>query len=203
MASVDYAALDDLIRRVNELAHPDPRPLLTVWKDRIVTGNRDGILARTDGNGQPLRDAQYRPKPSARAWTAADQAEHLRTTHLRHRAPIAAGHGDGLSPAQYRQLSGPGLAPRGANSRVITHLATEQGYDTANQVYFVSANWFDVVSSTGVQFLLAHFTGAATGRNHATILPVRDLRGIRPWTQTAMLGDVTRWGETLVQVTFA
>src|SRR5947209_6256359 len=77
-------------------------------------------------------------------------------------------------------LGGPPLAPRGASSRVITNLFTQHGRDPADNTWFAEGAWFEVVSTRGIPFLMAHFTGAATGRGHRVKLPVRDLRGVRP-----------------------
>ena len=84
-------------------------------------------------------------------------------------------------------------------SRVITNLYTQQGYDGTRGVFFAIGAWKDVVSKNGVQFLIAHFTGADTGRFK---LKVRDLRGIRPADQGGFLDDLEAWGVAHTQATF-
>jgi hypothetical protein len=86
-----------------------------------------------------------------------------------------------LSSSQYRRLTGPPLAPRGRNSRIIANYATEAG-KSGNQ-WFVQSFLDDIVSRKGVPFMQYHFTGA--GRN-----PIRDDRGIRPWGRERILAAV-------------
>jgi phage gpG-like protein len=50
-----------------------------------------------------------------------------------------------------------------------------------------------VVSTRGVPFLDAHFTGASTGRGHAVHLPRRDLRGVRPQGRQEAVVALNEW----------
>ncbi len=190
MATFDYAALGRLQSRLQGFVHADPAPLLAQWRVIIEEDNRKGVLAGLDKDGYPMPPVTYRPKPPAMKWGKAKQAKHLKgATSPTH---------NNLTPAQYRRLSGPPLAPRGIHSRVITNLLTGSGWDSAEGVYFAEGAWFDVVSTKGVPFLEAHFTGAWTGRNHATKLPRRDLRGVRPWGRQQALAALVAWGKSLV-----
>lgn len=86
--------------------------------------------------------------------------------------PALTGAGDNLTSAQYRRLTGPPLAPRGKDSRIIRNYTVEIEYD--GTVWKVRSYLRDVVDKKGRPFMQFHFDGA--GR-----LPRRDDRGIRPW----------------------
>jgi hypothetical protein len=112
--------------------------------------------------------------------------------------PYAAGFDDNLTSRQYRALTGPPLAPRGEHSRVIKNLKTGHGR-VSGQGWKASGIWFDVVSTRGVYFLTAHFEGLSTGRNHATKLPVRDLRGVRAWGMAEAVAAMRTWAATMLR----
>ena len=200
MATANVGALDNIIDQFQRFAKPNVNPLLTKWERRLADTTHARIDAGLDGRGQPLPGVTYRPKgPPVTQWTKRDQARHLSGfSHVgggRHEETA----GNNLTSAQYRKLTGPPLAPRGRGSRVHTNLRTEQGYDGTRGVFYVSGRWFDIVSKKGVPFLLAHFTGASTGKFK---LKVRDLRGIAPADQGGFLDDLEAWGEAHVKATF-
>lgn len=175
MASiVDLSGLDRLQRKLGKLQDIDATPLMATWMQIVAEDNRDGIMAGLDKDGNPMAAVTYRPKNE----TATTKQQ--RNGGRRNAAfgqfggfgPMAAGLHNNLSPAEYRRLSGPPLAPRGVFSRVISNLRTsfQRGRDGTWQV--VGA-WFEVVSTRGVKFLSSHFNGSGNS-------PQRDLRGVRP-----------------------
>lgn len=203
MARANFSALDDLIRKVESLTRPDPRPVLTEWEQIIVEDNEDGVLAGTDCDGRPMARVTYRPvgtKAKRLSKRQRNGARNKGTGHFAGSGPHASGLNNNLSPAEYRQLGGPPLAPRGRNSRVITNLFTQQG--RRGDIYFASASWNQVVSQEGVEFLDAHFTGATCGKGHRVKLPIRNLCGIRPQGRAECLAALQRWGDNLVRMTF-
>lgn len=182
---VDFSAIGRISDRLQKLKNPPVTQLLETWEKIIVEDNRRGILAGTDKNGNLMTPVTYRPKPeSVSKWGKSRQRKLIG-------AATAPEHNN-LTSAQYRRLSGPSLAPRSAYSRVITNLATGHGYDPISRVYFAEAVWFDVVSRNGIYFLPYHFNGG--GR-----LPVRDLRGVRPWGKQRVWIEFLKWSDKLLR----
>jgi hypothetical protein len=195
--AANVGGLDRIIGQCRRFASPDPAPLLKIWRQIIEADNERGVLAGQDKDGNPLPAVTYRPVGKAQKWGRKQQRGVAARSGFT--GPYAAGSDQNLTSAQYRRLGGPPLAPRGKLSRVITRLQTGQGYDSSRGVYYAVGAWADVVSRKGVPFLLAHFTGASTGR---FTLKVRDLRGIRPWGQGECLTALESWGAAHAKATF-
>jgi hypothetical protein len=195
MATANVSALDRIARGLDRWIEPDLTPLMEKWERRLFDGNKRGVLAQTDKDGVRVADVTYRPKTApGRRWTGKDQKQHKATAHERFKAPLAAGHDENLTSAQYRQLNGPRLAPRRLNSRIITHLYTGHGYREGRRVWYAEARWFDVVSNKGVQFLIYHFEGTGQVKY--------DLRGIRPADRQGFIDDLNEWGRQYLRVSF-
>lgn len=191
-----------MLARVREVENPDATSLMITFGSIISEDNRRGVLAGTDKDGNRMPGVTYRPVGKAKKTSLGQR----NTNNARQRkgafsgfGPAAAGLHNNLTSAEYRKLGGPPLAPRGAFSRVITNLRT--GYEkVSSHVWDAYGMWFEVVSAKGKPFLPAHFTGARTGRNGRTKLPVRDIRGVRPEgrekarkSAVAWLSDRVRW----------
>lgn len=175
---IELEAISRLKERINGIFMPDATPLMATWMKIIADDNKKGVLAGTDRYGNPMEHVRYRPTVTKKGKGAklTDVQRNGRTGRQRGIyggfGPMAAGLHNNLTPAEYRKLDGPPLAPRGAFSRVITNLMT--GYEVlSNGNWSVYGLWDQVVSVKSVAFLKYHFNG--TGR-----LPVRDLRGVRP-----------------------
>jgi hypothetical protein len=205
MATVNTSPLKDLLDRVRRLARPDPTPLLQKIELIIKTDNYRGILARQDKDGNNLPDATYRPKidkgrkkapgPSHTQRNGAGKVMGVYSG----RGPAAAGLNNNLTSAEYRKLGGPGTAPRGPNSRVITNLYTQHTWDRATGECLVGAAWRQVVSTTGYEFLEDLFEG----RGRFGPIAKRDLRGIRPWGRAEIDAAIDDWGtETIDSVIY-
>ena len=189
MAKFEFVGLGRLMSSLSALQHPDPRPLLSKWQTIIEDDNRRGVLAGTDKDGKPMDGVTYRPIKSGQSkWSKRKEAKHARG--------VSEPSHDNLTGAQYRRLTGPPLAPRGASSRVIKNLQTGQGYDSSAGVFYAEGVWFDVESKKGREFLEAHFDGKDTGRCK---LPQRDLRGLRPWGRMQCLKALQDWGADLLR----
>lgn len=153
------------------LTHPDFSDLMTACAVVMQEDHAYGVLHGTDGDGNPMERTRYRNSLT----TAPPKKRPTLNTMRDGYKPISAGsrpNNNNLTSAEYRKLSGPPLAPRGPQSRVIRNYVTRTGL-TSTGSHYVQAAIVDVVSAKGVEFLPAHFDGV--GR-----LPKRDLRGIRP-----------------------
>lgn len=174
---VDLSGLDNLISRVKSLERMNVKPLMDHWMILIANDNRKGVLAGTDKDGNAMAPVKYRPKGEAVKTTAAQRngakANATKSGVFGGLGRHAAGLNNNLTPAEYRKLSGPPLAPRGAFSRVITNLQTDYAPSSDGTIWTAWGAWVDVVSAKGVKFLGAHFNGVNR-------LPKRDLRGVRP-----------------------
>jgi hypothetical protein len=179
----DPSGLDRLKLRLDRLGPDvDAGAIMVSWMRIIVEDNRRGVLAGLDKDGRAMEPVTYRPVGKAKGTTPAQRNvanARLRKSSFAGFGPHAAGLHNNLTSGEYRRLAGPPLAPRGASSRVITNLLT--GYQrTAAATWEAYGYWNEVVSRAGVPFLMAHFTGAETGRGHRLKLKRRDLRGVRP-----------------------
>ena len=81
--------------------------------------------------------------------------------------PLAAGLHNNLTSAEYRQLGGPPLAPRGRYSRVITNLLTDHE-KLREGVWQVTYWWDDVVDVRGNLWLCVANGTPGTGRQVLT-----------------------------------
>ncbi len=154
---LDLTGLDRLERAVKALGEISYTPLMATWEDILMQDNRRAAMAGLDGDGNKLQAVTYRPDPM------------VGTRKPIKYAPLA---NNNLTSSHYRSLSGPPLAPRGMNSRIVTNYRTASAELSDGRWTAIGA-WEDVLSVRGVSFLRYHFTGSGA-------LPVRDLRGIRP-----------------------
>lgn len=177
-----WLGYDALSRKLLRLADPDATPLMEQWEKIIVEDNRKGVLEGYDMDDKPYPELKYR-------------AGHGQVTRGRkgksHGTVVKGAHSPGvggnLTTAEYRQLTGPRLAPRGEGSRVITNLMSGHGRDTGDRFrWFALGKWFDVVNAKGEEFLHYHFDGM--GRN-----PRYDLRGVRAWGQRQAREALRQW----------
>jgi hypothetical protein len=130
----------------------------------ITEDHTRSILMGIDKDGVSFKPVTYRGDSVAHAAK--------RNKYNRGVGPALTEPDDNLSTAQYRRLTGPPLAPRGKDSRIIANFATRTSFD--GHTWKVQAVLVDVVDRKGRPFMQYHFAGA--GR-----LPRRDDRGIRPW----------------------
>jgi hypothetical protein len=195
-ATVSTTPIDRLRARLAKIARPNAVPVLETVQNIMDDDNRRGILAGEDGRGNPMLLPSYRPviqgqvKPGgkgARLTVEQRLGQNARVKRGRYAAFGSSAEGlfNNLSSSAYRKLDGPPLAPRRQFSRVITNYMQRYGQVGTNRWEVVGA-WINVVSRKGVPFLLAHFQGA--GR-----LPIRDLRGIRPWGMEKIRAATRNW----------
>lgn len=195
MANFSWDGFGRLTARLAKLSEPDANPLMEEWERVIVEDNRRGVLAGQDKDGISMRPVTYRPRRVKGKRTAVTPAQRNNGRGVfAGLGPASAGFNNNLTSAEYRKLSGPPLAPRGASSRVITNLFTGHSTRPVNGVWFATGAWAEVVSTKGVPFLPYHFNGQ--GRN-----PIRDLRGVRPQGRVLAVIALQEWGQSLVKGT--
>jgi hypothetical protein len=164
-----YVQLDERLRALEQF---DPAPVLDQWAPMIYEGNRRGVLAGLDGHDVAMPPLKYR--------TGAGKATRKRKAGMYGTATaaktgaglFASGLHDNLTRAEYEALTGPRLAPRKEQSRVIKNLEVHW-HQLGDGVWEVVGAWFQVISTKGVPFLPFHFNGE--GHN-----PKYDLRPVRP-----------------------
>jgi hypothetical protein len=157
--------VDAGIRRLlDRLTNPDLRFLMTRWEAIVTEDHTKANLAGLDKNDVAYPPVTYRGGASA--------PEPRRNRYNRGVGPALTGTGDNLSSSEYRRLTGPPLAPRLKDSRIIANFATRSGKD--GDTWFVEAVLVGIVSKKGTPFMKYHFAGS--GR-----LPKRDDQGVRRW----------------------
>ena len=162
-----WPGFDRLAQRLHGLVDPDAGPLMEDWEKVIYEGNRRGVLQGVDGFGRPMPPLKYRNgKGNANKRSRSGRAY----------GKGGGAHGDNLTTSEYRKLTGPRLAPRRLQSRVITNLVTGHGRDPGNRYeWFAVGNWDRVVNTDGEKFLMDHFEPRS-----GSSLPKYDLRPVRP-----------------------
>jgi hypothetical protein len=198
MAGFSWSDYGAMMRLFGRLADPDPTPMLEEWEGIIRDDNRRGILAGQDKDGNPMVPVAYRPRGEPKKANKRQKNGAGIRGIFSGLGPAAAGLHNNLTSREYRKLGGPPLAPRGPNSRVITNLVTDITTKPVGGIWAAFGYWDEVVSTRGVPFLMAHFTGAATGRGGRAKLPARDLRGVRPWGRNQAVLAMQRWGRSLL-----
>lgn len=161
----DWTGLERIRARHDQLIKADYMPLMNQWTDILWEGNRRGVLSGVDGNDVPMPPLKYRTGQGKRT------ANRRRPKYGSNRfAALLGGAGDNLTTAQYQELTGPRLAPRGEQSRSIRNLFKEVRRN--GDEWIALCFWDHVVSKEGVSFFPYHFNGE--GHN-----PRYDLRPIR------------------------
>lgn len=193
MASVSWDGFDHLRQAVLNLGDPPMEPLVEKWVDILVEGNRRNVLRGIDGYDQPMTPLKYRMGKTIKAKTRGPS--YFGTTK---HAP-KFGIGGNLTAREYRELTGPRLAPRREQSRIIANLHGHHGRDPGEHyAWFAEAVWLDVVSKKDRQFLMGHFEPQAGSR-----LPRYDLRPVRPADMQLASDELRVYAEELLGRYFA
>jgi hypothetical protein len=181
---VTWPGYEGFLAGLTSTTQLDAAPLMQRWCDIIVEGNRRGVLKGVDGFNQPMTPLKYRNGAGKR--TSNRRVPDYGTTlhESSGTGPFATGLHDNLAGWQYRQLTGPRLAPRREASRVIKNLHTRIDHNPSTGEWFALGAWYEVVSQKQVPFLPFHFNGM--GRN-----PRYDLRPVRPEDRQFCLNALT------------
>lgn len=186
--------------RLAKLGNPDFTPLMEKWEDLIVEGNRRGVLSGIDGFDQPMKDLKYRGGKGKRTGARKGDLFGYKVFHTRNREnevfrPNIGSRGSNAGGRDYRDATGPRLAPFREQSRVIANLKTE--HHRNGNVWEAVGAWDSVISKKGVRFLPYHF---AENRGNATF-PRYDLRPVRKQERTkarsmmlAFVASLIKWG---------
>lgn len=192
--------------------------LMESWANCLVQDNRKGVLAGTDKDDNPVTATIYR--------NSFTQAGYDRPTYVKFvpnpfggpdwKTNVSGMPKDGFKPGgshnlttkQYKQLSGPPLAPRGMASRIISNYLISPIQGVGGQ-FGVEGSWVDVTSRNGTPFLPFHFNsttvsstsgplfgivGIGRGRN----LPRRNMAGLRAWGKKRAREDLRKWIEEVM-----
>lgn len=187
LSRVDTSAIDAVLAKLGRAAnvsYEDIKPLLEESERILIEGNRKGVLSQQGGHGQRLPDVTYRGSFSKTTYARRGQKFGSASGTFKGRkfGGIASGdphaHGN-LTTAEYRRLTGPPLAPRGEQSRVITNCVTSSGQDGSGR-FFVKRGWKQVLDRRGRPFLKYAFRK-------------RDLRGVRPWEREQIRKATRVW----------
>ena len=180
-------------RRLESIANimDHAEDLMEHWRKLMEQGNLDGVLAGTDGDGNPMTPVTYRPR-NPRKMTVGErlgQRKNLRRGRF-------AGTGsysefgilpnNNLSSSAYRRLTGPPMAPRGQFSRVVTNFKTTTFQAEEHGHWLVIGTWEDVMSPTGYHFL-------------PDLFETRNLRGVRPNDLEKMRATILPWAKLVVR----
>lgn len=220
MAEFEMSVKPHLQAKYFRLQNPNPDNLLGRWLEILIEDNRRGVMLGLQGDDTPMPPVTYRDqgKSTPRSRKAAKTPAKIGPTILKDGVPVVSflpmrhhsmvgfkpgyhvniigskstqGHQyDNLTTKEYKQLTGPPLAPRGEASRVITNYLVNQ---TTSSPWIVEGAWVDILSRKGVPFIHAHFIGAGCGKNMATQLPVRNLVGIRQWGRDQIQRALRDW----------
>ncbi len=175
--------------------------LLKSWERFMEEGNRKGVLAGTDGAGQPAPPLRYRPKGEVRKLTVEQrlgQRPRKRRGEFYGAGKHQSGLNNNLTTTEYRHLDGPRLAPRRQFSRSVTNTATTHDKDPDERlVWYAELSWVEVVSPSGFHFLPVSFKGLPFGKNGPRVQ--YDLRGIRPPDQVKMRTAFQKWTKLLIR----
>ena len=159
---IEWPGAEKLIADLQAIPETDFYPLMERWTGILIEGNRRGVLSGVDGYNQPMPPLFYRDGKGKR--TRNRRVPNFGTT----KNPASYGN---LTTAEYQELTGPRLAPRREQSRVITNLMPR--IDHPDPFTWVAiAAWDRVVSDDGTPFLPYHFDGEGQAQY--------DLRPVRP-----------------------
>lgn len=189
--------------------------LIGRWAAVLIEDNRRGVLAGLDWHDRPVIPTSYRRSFVQAGRDRPDRVQDVKGWAVN----VSGGPGPGFKPGagwdltkrEYREQSGPPLAPRGMASRIISNY-TVAPIHHAGQIG-VEGGWDDVLNNRGDEFLPYHFdgTGMHRGGAYATWakrkgvgrgnnLPRRDMAGLRKWGKTQARKELREWMREIMAV---
>jgi hypothetical protein len=220
---VDYHPLEALAASLNMTMDQTTEtayvfPLLDQIGDLILEDNRAGVLAGLDKDGHPAPPLRYRRTQGAVAEphrqlqrgkigpNRGPAPYSLRSIHS-HRFgtvhepfPLGVSYvtvlpNNNLTTRQYRQLTGPRLAPRFEGSRSIANLRKLPPVHAGTD-WIVDAAWVDFLDPEGEPILPHHFDATNPAMKY-------DLRGIRPQAREKIGELAAEWHRLLFRAIYA
>ena len=194
------AGCERIQRRLAAIAHvmDHAGPLLEHWERLVEEGNRRGVLAGLDKDGNPMLAVTYRPRPGPKG-KKLTVAQRLGQHPRKRRGDFygigsqMSGINNNLTSSEYRQLDGPPLAPRRQFSRVITNFATSSWQLEEHGSWVLVGTWGEVVNAKGYYFLRHLFRGDPPQPGP------RDLRGVRPDDLVKIKATILPWAKLTVR----
>jgi len=173
--SLNLETTGRLQKMLYAIQNPDFRNLMLSIEKVMDADHAKGVIEGKDKDGNTMKPVTYRggnAVPMSPLVLKRKNRNKETFRNWRFQGPIDRDANDAnLSTSEYKKLTGPPLAPRGLNSRIIRNYFTHSGFD--GKTYFAEAVLVDILSKKGIPFMQYHFDGE--GR-----LPKRDLRGVRP-----------------------
>jgi hypothetical protein len=193
-------------RRLSEIAHvmDHAGDLMEHWQRLMEEGNRKGVLAGTDKDGNPMIPVTYRPRFTRANYGGAGKPVKLTLSQrlgqysrkmrgeFAGRGTAISGINNNLTTSEYRMLDGPPLAPRRQFSRVITNFEAESHQAEEHGYWLVIGSWREVVSVKNYAFLKHLFDGDPPQPGP------RDLRGVRPDDLAKMKATIVPWAKSTI-----
>jgi len=182
VALVEWPDFDRAKARVaglGTLTEADLEPLFIGWERDLFEAHRKNVFSAIQPDGTPTPPVTYRtgiskPTKARRGGKyGAKLDDPGQFGGFKGFGPFQSGLHNNLSEAEYHGLTGPPLAPRGDDSRIITNFRTDFRAINAGQWEVVA--WLeDIVDFRGSPFMTRdHFNGGS-GK-------VRDYRGLSAW----------------------
>ena len=165
---LNYEITGRLQKMLFSIENPDFSDLMNSIRVVIDEDHVKGIMAGKDKDGNTTTPVTYRTGIVSPLKSRGKNGQTIK--NWRFQGPLATSD-DNLTTSEYRKLTGPPLAPRGLNSRIVRNYQTAAGVDGKN--WWVQATLVNVLNRKGKPFMHYHFEGS--GR-----LPQRDMRGVRP-----------------------
>lgn len=185
MSGATWEGFDELNALLDRLGQPPPEGMFEELEEVIQRDNERGILAGTDRNGNPM-------KPTKRQGLAQGHWAGTVLPDGRIVRYYQSGQTPGpRAPADGGDGSGPPLAPKGKQSRVIKDLVTAHFENKPGEWHVIGA-WENVLSRKGVPFLPFHFRGEGK-------LATRDIAGLRPEGLAEAKEVVAKWTQRVVR----
>lgn len=171
MATVDWPEFDRHLRPVVALGgidESDLEPLFARWARSWMEDHRQCVLSEQSKDGTPIRPVTYRGSVAVAKKTRKGRKFGAAFGKFAGFGPFAVGLNNNLTNAEYKKLTGPALAPRGDDSRILTNALTDWGKTGSGEFQLV-AYLDEVVDTSGNPFMTQQFESG------------RDYRGISPW----------------------
>jgi len=192
--------------------------LIGRWAAVLIEDNRRGVLAGLDRHDRQVIPTNYRNSFVQAGRDKPTTVQEVKGWLVN----VSGGPGPGFKPGagwdltkkEYREQSGPPLAPRGMASRIISNYTVAPMHQPgAGGMVGVEGGWDDVLNDRGEEFLQYHFDGTGMHRGGAYAswtkrrgvgrgknMPRRDMAGLRKWGKDQAKKELREWVRELMEV---